>query len=135
MIKITFTDSSTVVVKRVVFYLVYGRPVIGVIYNDGDEPIVQCVEEVESIEAAWHSLNCWYTVSTMKNEDVVRICRNIITGQYYLVRGECKDLFDEYDYVVIRKDNKDEYVRKHLFDSFENVSYRMFKKLNKEAGF
>jgi len=75
----------------------------------------------------------------MKNEDVVRICRNIITGQYYLVRGECKDLFDEYDYVVIRRDDKDDYkdhyVRKHLFDSFENVSYRMFKKLNKEAGF
>lgn len=71
----------------------------------------------------------------MKNDDIVRICRNNITGQYYLVRGECKDLFDEYDYVVIRKDNKDEYVRKHLFDSFENVSYRVFKKLNKEAGF
>lgn len=71
----------------------------------------------------------------MKNEDVVRICRNSITGQYYLVRGECKDLFDEYDCVVIRRDNKDEYVRKHLFDSFENVSYRFFKKLNKEDGF
>jgi hypothetical protein len=71
----------------------------------------------------------------MKAEDVVRICRNSITGEYYLVRGECKDLFDEHDYVVIRRDNKDVYCRKHLFDSFENVSYRFFKKLNKEAGF
>ena len=71
----------------------------------------------------------------MKNDNIVRICRNNITGQYYLVRGECKDLFDEQDYVVIVRDGQDHYVRKHLFDSFENVSYRFFKKLNKEAGF
>ena len=67
----------------------------------------------------------------MKVNDVVRICRNSITEQYYLVRGECKDLFDEYDYVVIVKDGLDVYCRKHLFDSFENVSYGYFKKLTK----
>lgn len=53
MIKIKFTDLSVVVVKRVVFDVIYGRSMIGVVYNDGDEPVFQCVEEVETIEAAW----------------------------------------------------------------------------------
>lgn len=52
MIKIKFTDLSVVVVKRVVFDVIYGRSMIGVVYNDGDEPVFQCVEEVETIEAA-----------------------------------------------------------------------------------
>lgn len=70
----------------------------------------------------------------MKNDDIVCTCRNSITGEWFLVRGKCKDLFDEQDYVVIVRGGKDEYVLKHLFDSFENVSYKQFKQFNSYMG-
>lgn len=50
MIKITFTDSSIVIVNRIIFDVLLGRFMIGVIYNDGDSPVFQRVEEVEKIE-------------------------------------------------------------------------------------
>ena len=52
MIKITFTDSSTLVVERVVFHTYLSRAMIGWIYKDEKKPTFQDLTDVEKIEAA-----------------------------------------------------------------------------------
>ena len=69
----------------------------------------------------------------MKNEELVTVCREKSTNKYYLVRGECKDLFDSNTYLVIRRNNTDEYLRKDLFDDIGPSTYKHFKWL-KECG-
>lgn len=47
---ITFTDGTTKQVLRVVFNVILGRSMIGLIETENSEPLFQCVEEIEKIE-------------------------------------------------------------------------------------
>ncbi len=80
----------------------------------------------------------------MKDTDIIRICRCdndsdrfcLTAGKYYVVQGEHTDLIDGDEYVWVMNDVKNSVnCRKTRFDSFENVSVRFFKKLNKDGGF
>lgn len=49
--KITFTTGQVQIVHRVVFDVVAGRVMIGIIEKTDDTPVYQCVEEVSIIES------------------------------------------------------------------------------------
>jgi hypothetical protein len=50
LMKVTLTEGDSVNVVRVVFDVLLGRSMIGLVESDGVEPTFVCVEEVEKIE-------------------------------------------------------------------------------------